>query len=94
MNISNLLLLLAMQKMMQPKQTMSMEDKHEEYNQMAIQHRMAGGRESDLNPMLQFFVQNPTGSDTGPNQMRQEQFQAAASADPFLGVFQQALIQQ
>jgi len=93
MNISNLLLLLAMQKMLKPK-AQTQEEKHEEYQQMAIQNRMAGGKESDLNPMLQFFVQNPTGSDTGPSQMRQEQFQAAASADPFLGVFQQALLQQ
>lgn len=93
MNFENLLLLLAMQKMMKPK-AQTIEDRRDEYQDMAIQTRMGGGKESDLNPMLQFFVQNPTGSDTGPNQVRQEQFQAAASADPFLGVFQQALIQQ
>ena len=95
MNFQNILLLLAMQKMMQkpPVTAIEQQAKKEEYNNMAISHRAAGGRESDLNPMLQYFVQNPTGSDTGAHQERQEIAQQAISADPLLSVFQQALIQ-
>lgn len=94
MNMSNLLMLLAMQKMLQEPQVSEQTEqaKHEEYRSMAIEHTMGGGRESDLNPMLQYFVQNPTGSDTGPHQERQEMFQRQAASDPFLSIFQSALI--
>ena len=89
MNMSNLLMLLAMQKMLQEPQVSAQTEqaKHEEYRSMAIEHKLGGGRESDLNPMLQYFVQNPTGSDTGPHQERQELFQRQAASNPFLDVF-------
>ncbi|UAW01102.1 hypothetical protein STIP28_60 [Synechococcus T7-like virus S-TIP28] len=84
-----------MQKMLQEKQeaTPSFESKNAEYQELAIKTRAEGGRESDLNPYLQYFVQNPTGSDTGPHQERQEMIQKQITDDPFLSVFQQALIQ-
>ena len=93
MNFANLLLLLAMKDMVGSPKLNSIEQKREEYQDMAIQTRMSGGKESDLTPMLQYFVQNPTGSDTGPHQERQEQALAAASSDPILSMFQQLLIQ-
>ena len=93
MNFANLLLLLAMKDMVGSPKSDTMEQKHNEYQDMAIKTRASGGNESDLTPMLQYFVQNPTGSDTGPHQERQERIQAATSSDPILSMSQQLLIQ-
>lgn len=101
MNFANLLLLLAMKNMMggsngnndEVPNPATIKEKQDQYQEMAIQTRASGGNESDLTPMLQYFVKNPTGSDTGPTQERQEQVQQATGSDPLLSMFQQLLTQ-
>ena len=90
MPFANILLLLAAKKMLSQGPTAAEEEqKRAEFNMASESTRLDPNRRmAEHDQLLQYFVKNHSGSDTGPTQERQE------AADPFLSMFMTALSQQ